>query len=498
MEQTKKNLSAMNKLVITVVLSITFAATLGNTIGVFKGEKSIGSTMIFLIIGIVTGGNSYFVYKKDPTSERIKYHAIIGFFIMYIVTLVTTDRNIVFIYLIPIIYMYTMYYDIVLMKRIATVFAIANLLSVINFYVIRQINSSNDIMNYVVQVIAVVIVCISSILVTKLTNKINQDNLGLLREANEKQQVILKEVLAIGGILDNRSKEIFSIVTELQSSSEKMSQVMDAMSAGVKKTTDSIDSQDLLTKDIQTIITETATQAKEMDQLSGHSIERLDEGMSIVRQLTENTGLMNNSGTNVSTSMIALKNKMVEINRITEVINSIARQINMLSLNASIESARAGEAGRSFSVVAGEIGNLASQTGQSVGGISQIILDLQTMIEEVVGSVEEFNQLNKDQNQLINSTDSIFRQITGNMTNVNNMVSLVSDKVERILGSNYDIMENISVLTNESRVSAENINTTSNATDKIQEQVQQTRHIANELLETAERLQVYMETEETL
>ncbi|MDO5293446.1 MAG: methyl-accepting chemotaxis protein [bacterium] len=495
MEQTKKNLSAMNKLVITVVLSITIAATLGNTIGVFRGEKTITSTIIFLIIGITTGGHSFLSYKKDPSSENIKGQTIIGFFIMYVITLVTTDRNLVFIYLIPIIYIYTMYYDIALMKRIAAGFAFTNVLAIINFYAIRNINSSNDIMNYVIQAIAVTIVCISSILVTKLTNQINQDNLGLLKEANEKQEVILKEVLAIGGILDDRSKEIFSIVTELQNSSEKMSEVMDAMSSGVKKTTNSIDSQNLLTKDIQTIIAETATQAKEMDHLSGQSIDKLDEGMSLVRHLTENTGLMNNSGSNVSTSMSALKNKMVEINRITEVINSIAKQINMLSLNASIESARAGEAGRSFSVVAGEIGNLASQTGQSVGGISKIILELQTLIEEVVESVEEFNQLNKDQNELILSTDTIFQQITGNMSNVNDMVSQVSDKVEHILGSNNDIMENINVLTNESRMSAENIETTTNATGRIQEQVQQTRNIANELLETAERLQVYIEAE---
>lgn len=492
MNQAKNNLAALNKLVITTIVCITAAATMGNTIGVFKGEKSLPSTILFLIIGIATIANNLWAYKKDPSSERIKHHGCIGFLVMYLLTVLSTPRNIVFIYVIPLMYIYTMYYDLKLMKRFAAAFVCISVIAMVNLIVGHKLVDSNDIMNYVVQSIATIVVAITSVLTCKLTNQFNQDNVRQLTDANEKQQEILEEVLAIGGILDSRAKETYAIVSELQDSSATMTQAMDAMTMGMEKTSESIENQTYLSKEIQHSIANTSSQAMEMDQISNQSITKIEKGVSIVKELTEHTKSMNGSSMQVAAAMDDLREKTKEIDRITEVITSIAKKINILSLNASIESARAGEAGKGFAVVATEIGTLAAQTTKSIAGISSIILELQSVVENAIGSLQNLGQVHQEQNSLIHSTEEVFVRINADMGQVNQMVSSVTNMITQIYEANEKMMVNTNVLSVESLESKQNIESSTYATEKNLEQVEQAKKIADELLAAAERLQNYM------
>lgn len=84
------------------------------------------------------------------------------------------------------------------------------------------------------------------------------------------------------------------------------------------------------------------------------------------------------------------KSKAVaKINALTETIKSIADQTNLLSLNASIEAARAGESGRGFAVVAEEIGSLATQSGETVDGISEIVSEVNDAVQNMSECLKE-------------------------------------------------------------------------------------------------------------
>ncbi|BBF43495.1 methyl-accepting chemotaxis protein I [Lachnospiraceae bacterium KM106-2] len=492
MDQTEQKLIAMNKLIIQTIIVITIAATLGNTIGIFKGEKTILETMMFLVVGSITSIWLFYQYRREPASVKMKTQAFLGFLLMYVFTVLTSQRNIVFVYVIPIIYLFTMYHDVKFMVKIAKVVGVVNVIAIMKLVLVNGQVDSNSMMMYVVQFISVVVIGITSVLATKLTEYFNSESIRQLTDANEKQEVILDEVLEIGGLLDGHSKDIYSIVTELKDSSDQMHDVMESMSNGMETTSNSISSQIQLSDDIHGIIEVTSDQAKKMDDLSKQSIVKVKEGVTIVKELTKNTELMNDSGKQVSGAVGQLKNKTNEINRITETITSIAKRINILSLNASIESARAGEAGKSFAVVATEIGDLASQTTSSIAGITSIIFELQTMVESAFGSLQEFDTISRQQNQLIGSTDGIFTQVNENMNHVNSMVSDVAEKVEKILQANQKLIENIDIVTNESDKSKSSIESTTQATEKNLLQVEQAKQIADELLNASERLQAYI------
>lgn len=97
-------------------------------------------------------------------------------------------------------------------------------------------------------------------------------------------------------------------------------------------------------------------------------------------------------------------NAVKKINDLTESIKQISSKTNLLALNASIEAARAGEAGRGFAVVASEIGNLASQTLQTVNNI-----------DEIVGTVNE--AVNNMSESLVGVMDFLEKTVLGDYEN---------------------------------------------------------------------------------
>jgi len=109
------------------------------------------------------------------------------------------------------------------------------------------------------------------------------------------------------------------------------------------------------------------------------------------------------------------KSKAVQkINALTDTIKSIADQTNLLSLNASIEAARAGESGRGFAVVAEEIGSLATQSGETVDGISEIVAEVNDAVTHMSQCLQEMLDF-IDQN-VMSDYDS-FSEVTASYNN---------------------------------------------------------------------------------
>ena len=93
-----------------------------------------------------------------------------------------------------------------------------------------------------------------------------------------------------------------------------------------------------------------------------------------------------------SATIHELEQQSANIGQVLEVIRAIAEQTNLLALNAAIEAARAGEAGRGFAVVADEVRNLASRTQESTGEIEQIVASIQGSTQNVV-TIMDSNRL---------------------------------------------------------------------------------------------------------
>ena len=193
------------------------------------------------------------------------------------------------------------------------------------------------------------------------------DEFGTLLKALEQTRANLSEALG----------EVGGITTQLAAAAEELSVVTNQTSAGVNN--QRIETEQVATamyemsatvQEVAQNAEEAAAAAQKADTQAKTGNKALQVALADINQLSEDV--------NHSAEAIQRLNKdSSSIGTVLTVINSIAEQTNLLALNAAIEAARAGEAGRGFAVVADEVRNLAHRTQESIGQIEQLIANLQ-------------------------------------------------------------------------------------------------------------------------
>jgi methyl-accepting chemotaxis protein len=229
-----------------------------------------------------------------------------------------------------------------------------------------------------------------------------------------------------------------------------------------------------------------------MEGISKSTAEAVAEGMGIVEELNLKAAAVSSNSDNAYELMLELKVKSDEIRKITELISGISEQTNLLSLNAAIESARAGEAGRGFAVVADEIRKLAAQSKESANSIAGIINELHMQSDKSVDAVVKLKKMNDEHNELVSRTQGIFRNITGKMNEVKENVNRVNEKVNDILTSNNKLVGSINEISAVSEQVTANAHEASAMTIQNIEKAGRAKDFVNELIETSEKMSKYL------
>lgn len=148
----------------------------------------------------------------------------------------------------------------------------------------------------------------------------------------------------------------------------------------------------------------------------------------------------------------------VRINEMVEIIKSMASQTNLLSLNASIESARAGEAGRGFAVVADEIRKLAEESAGSAAEIEGVVSELTRNAEVSADRMNEVTANVSEQQKQLQETRSSFKNLYGEINMVDEVAQTISKQTEildELKSVVSDLVENLVSVVEQSSSSAE-------------------------------------------
>ena len=168
--------------------------------------------------------------------------------------------------------------------------------------------------------------------------------------------------------------ELTGVVRSTQDAAQTVSAAAHELSAGMESIAATTNQQEAALTSIAASLEETSVSASEVNNKAQRSGRATEEIVSAIGGVVQNV-------TELSTSATA-------IGRVLEVIKGISEQINLLSLNAAIEAARAGDAGRGFAVVADEVRKLAGSTSSSTDEIAKVVNDLQSSVNRTKGALD--------------------------------------------------------------------------------------------------------------
>jgi methyl-accepting chemotaxis protein len=177
-----------------------------------------------------------------------------------------------------------------------------------------------------------------------------------------------------------------------------------------------------------------------------------------VNKLYEITEITNSAIKVVSEQTEKTNESAAHITSMVEIIKSMADQTNLLSLNASIESARAGEAGRGFAVVAEEIRKLADESATSAAEIEAVVAELTTNAEVSTGKMKEVTENVQEQKRQLQDTRNAFSSLHNEINTVNDVAKTIgeqTDVLDELKAVVSDSISNLVSVVEQSSASAE-------------------------------------------
>ena len=194
--------------------------------------------------------------------------------------------------------------------------------------------------------------------------------------------------------------------------------------------------------DMATRINEVSTQAQESATVARQSLQAADSGLQAVQNAIGGMNSIRDQIQDTSKRIKRLGESSQEIGEITELISDITEQTNVLALNAAIQAASAGDAGRGFSVVAEEVQRLAERSADATRQISALVRAIQTDTQDAVAAMERSTQgvvegarLSDSAGTALTEIDSVSRRLADLIQQISSSASREAELANEVAGN---------------------------------------------------------------
>ena len=327
---------------------------------------------------------------------------------------------------------------------------------------------------------------------TVSVNVKGNDEIAVMGQSIQKFIQAMHQMIAQIGDVSVRLKEQ---AVSSKNVSVEMNTAADIQSKSMRELNDTVDQLSLSVNEIAENVTQLAGVAAEtkndgdsVDIKMRETVEVSEKGRMDMEHVSEALNNIELSIRSLEEAVNKVGSASKEIVDIIKLIGDIADETNLLSLNASIEAARAGEAGRGFAVVASEIGSLAKNSTESVGHITQLIIEINKLVEDAVSQAGDSVGEIGDSAVLIHTAVDTFNTIFNNIKTTNELMANVVEKIGQV----DEVATNVAAICEEQAASSDEIMATSESmlgqANNISKNSEQVEISAEELAASAEQL----------
>ena len=458
----------------------------------FTGYRTALYTFGMLIVMIVTVITSFVTLKRNSGDERLRWFVMIGLcIVMAMLVYAFKDYYMRFLAAMPLIPT-VLCFDSKFSKFSTAIVSIENIvITLVKEFVWHGYEGDEFTQNIVAALAVTVMMCILTY-VASLGRKFNGDSMAKIQYEAEHQKEMTENIIRIAERVRTGTNDAMEIMNNLQESSKTVNHAVENISSGSISTANSIQNQSMMTQDIQNNLNQVVERAEEMVETAKESNELNQQSMEKIHQLREEALTLIQTNDAVATAMKHLQQNVEEVKEITNTILDISSQTNLLSLNASIESARAGEAGRGFAVVADEIRTLSERTKQETENITNILNALAQNTAETAGAIDKSLEIGKVQEEMVIEIADEFERINTNIDKLSADVIEIENGLNSLSKANNEIVNditNLSAATEEVTASAQQ---STELTEENYQSAREAKEILDSILEVSHEMDKYI------
>ncbi|GKU76379.1 methyl-accepting chemotaxis protein [Paenibacillus sp. L3-i20] len=289
------------------------------------------------------------------------------------------------------------------------------------------------------------------------------------------------------------SQQLTATSEQASFASQQIATTMQHVATDVKQQFHHLEEASTTMDEMAESVQQIAGHAKNVSSTANEAYVRASEGGQTIRSAIEQMNSIHRTVSSLSQLINGLNERSSQIGKILKAISDIAKQTNILSLNAGIEAARAGENGRGFAVVAGEIRKLAEESAQSAGQIAEQISAIQEETKHAVHTMGTATTEVSSGIEAVHSAGAAFEHIQGSVNSVNKQIHEVSTSIHQMAAGAEQIVQSMKFITGISETTGTGAQEVSAETENQLSSMEKVSSSARELSEMAEQLQITIE-----
>ena len=288
------------------------------------------------------------------------------------------------------------------------------------------------------------------------------DEIGAMARELESFRATLSDIVSdikhSAAELAKTGENLDQMAAQTNSSTNEISIAVEGVSKGALSQAEEIETATQQISNMGDEIGEIVQRVSKLDHISSEMKKAGEVSEEIVRDLSQSNDRTVEAIERIGKQVFATNESVEKIRTAIDAITGIANQTNLLSLNASIEAARAGDQGKGFAVVASQIQKLAEQSGQSAKEIEGIVNILYNESEMSVAAMEEMREIIKAQEEKLSETTRQFDKVNEGIVVSRDETSNIKGKTDICNQSRdqvVDVMANLSAISEENAASTE-------------------------------------------